>query len=153
MEVLVMLRFDIFRLVNCYYIRSLFLLSFILIALLFISCSLDRKNPLDPASNPTIRVPGRVTGLTYSKVTTPQNVVILRWNQLNDVDGYYIYRALSLHTAKERITTIESNLVSEYNDSANITSGRTYYYWISAFIDYPEGRIEGPLSDRIGFIF
>lgn len=137
------------------FISSTRLFTALVIIMFFslISCSLDRKNPLDPASNPEIRVPAKVTGLTYSRVTSPQNIVVLRWNLIPDVDGYYIYRAFSLHTAKERITVIESNLVSEYNDSSSITSGRTYYYWISAFIDYPEGRIEGPLSDRIGFIF
>jgi len=124
----------------------------LVVLLLFLSissCSLDRKNPLDPVGNSSITVPGRVIGLTYSKITSPQNLIIVRWNRLSDVDGYYVYRGFSLYTKKERIGTIESNLITEFVDSNNILTGRRYFYWVSAYIEYPQGRIEGKLSDHI----
>lgn len=129
---------------------SLFVARGILLCVLFFtSCSLDRKNPLDPSANAGIQVPSKVLGLTYSKVTSPQNSITVRWNRIADVDGYYVYRAYSLYTLKERIGTIEANEIIEFNDTNSIFFGRKYFYWISAYIEYPQGRLEGVLSDYI----
>jgi hypothetical protein len=122
----------------------------VLTLLFFInSCSLDRSNPLDPSASSDVSAPGRVSEITFSKITSPQNTVVLRWSQLLAADGYYVYRALSLHTVKERIATIEFGDIEEYSDTQGITSGRQYFYWLSAFIEYPQGRLEGKLSDYV----
>ncbi len=126
-----------------------------LIVLLFSvsSCSLDRSNPLDPAGDGNIRVPGKVTGLSYFKEFSPQNSILLRWNELPEADGYNIYRAYSLHTKKELIHIMEFSEVTEYRDTDLIFGGRYYYYWVSGYIDYPQGRLEGKLSDYIIVVF
>ena len=130
-------------------LKIILLLTALFIVIILSSCSLDRKNPLDPVGNSSISIPGRVIGLTYSKITSPQNLIIVRWNRLSDVDGYYVYRGFSLYTKKERVGTIESNEITEFVDSSNILPGRRYFYWVSAYIEYPQGRIEGRLSDHI----
>ncbi|MBW6515827.1 MAG: hypothetical protein K0B81_04315 [Candidatus Cloacimonetes bacterium] len=135
--------------------KSHYVIFVIFLSILFsiTSCSLDRKNPLDPSGSGDVRVPPKVLGLTSSKVMTPQNAIIIRWNRLADVDGYYVYRAFGVYTMKEKIGVIESNDIIEYTDMNSIFFGRKYYYWISAYIEYPQGRLEGPLSDYIEVSF
>jgi len=131
------------------------MLSMIIILLIFslTSCSLDRSNPLDPAGDASIKIPGKVMGLSYFKEYSPQNSIILRWSELPDADGYNIYRAYSLQTKKELIHTLEFSEVTEYRDIDLIYSGRYYYYWVSGYVDYPQGRLEGKLSDYIIVVF
>lgn len=124
-----------------------------ILSLSLISCSLDRNNPLDPAADSSINAPNRVTGLSFSRITNPVNSVVLSWNRTSEVDGYYVYRALSLSSVQERIATIESQDVIEFTDSDNIISGRRYFYWVSSYIQYPAGKLEGMLSERLELIF
>jgi len=48
---------------------------------------------------------------------------------------------------------MEFSEVTEYRDTDLIFGGRYYYYWVSGYIDYPQGRLEGKLSDYIIVVF
>ena len=126
----------------------------LLLLLIISSCSLDRSNPLDPINNSSIRVPGQVIGveLSVSPLSASPRYIDIRWRGMDNVDGYYIYRAYSLHSSFERIVTITNNQVIQHRDDSNVFSGGTYWYKVSAFNDYPEGRLEGQRSTPQGRI-
>jgi len=126
---------------------SIVFLIAVLISICLTSCTLDRKNPLDPKNNPKIKIPNEVVGLSLqsSPRNSPTKWVRISWQEDSSVDGYYIYRGRSLTSQFVRIQTIDQNYVKEYTDSDNINTG-IYWYRISAYKEYPEGALEGKLS-------
>ena len=120
---------------------------FLVILLCLTACSLDRKNPLDPKNNPKITVPNQVVGIkleTSARLAATKWVKI-EWQKDTSVHGYYVYRGLSINSQFMRIADIDRNDIVEYIDRDDITPG-VYWYRLSAYKDYPEGRLEGKLS-------
>ena len=64
----------------------------IILILFSLSCSLDRTNPLDPLVSGNY-APSKVTNITVA--ITDNNTIIITWNSMMTVDGYYIYRSQS----------------------------------------------------------
>lgn len=128
------------------------LLLTLLIILAANSCELKRTNPLDPASHPEIEAPPRVTGLfaVGSGPGVESKYVELKWSiiPINQADGYYIYRGLAYNSAYAKIDEV-----------GNVSTGTTitrvipieapgfYYFKVSAYKNYPDGKLEGPLSE------
>jgi fibronectin type 3 domain-containing protein len=116
----------------------------IIIVFLFGSCSLDRKNPLDPHGNDNIEVPLMVVGLELSSTG---GVVNIRWQRSEKVNKYRLYRSQSYDGAYELIQTIAmtgletENTVTAVDD--NVALQQYYYYKVSAV--NVQG-LEGPIS-------
>lgn len=125
----------------------------ILISLLFVACDLKRNNPLDPRSHLDIEVPGTVSGLQLTPMGTGDEAraVAISWksNNMIDTDGYYVYRSLGYYNAYALIDTVQHAINVENQNythsSENDPSVRTgdFWYRISAYKDYPAGRLEG----------
>jgi hypothetical protein len=119
--------------------------------MLVISCDLRRSNPLDPESHSDIYAPPRVTGLTAtgSGPGVANKFVELRWtkNQTH-TDGYYIYRGLAYNAEYARVDSI-GNVSPDaiVTKIVTIISPGFYYFKVSAYKDYPSGRLEGSLSE------
>ncbi len=109
-----------------------------------ISCSLDRTNPLDPLVSGT-NAPNEVTNITV--VTTENNTIIISWNSVNTVDGYYIYRSQSYDGLYKLILDEENNSVSLYEDNDVDIPGNFYWYKMSAYILINEEKLEGYRSE------
>ena len=121
--------------------RYLILITLILFT---ISCSLDRTNPLDPLVSGT-NAPNEVTNITV--VTTEYNKIIISWNSVNTVDGYYIYRSQSYDGLYKLILDEENSSVSLYEDNDVDIPGNFYWYKMSAYILINEEKLEGYRSE------
>ncbi len=124
----------------------------LLIIILTVSCELKRSNPLDPSSHPEIEAPPRVTGLTAvgSGPGVASKYVQLEWaiNNINQTDGYYIYMGLAYNSAYARIDEVGNvSTGSTITRVIPIEAPGFYYFKVSAYKNYPDGRLEGPLSE------
>lgn len=116
----------------------------ITLILFTISCSLDRTNPLDPLVSGT-NAPNRVTDIDVA--ITENNTIIISWNSVNTVDGYYIYRSQSYDGLYKLIIDEENSSVSLYEDNDVDIPGNFYWYKMSAYIELDEGKLEGYRSE------
>lgn len=134
-----------------YYSIILFALL-VTVMMLVNSCALDRTNPLDPKGNAEIIEPPQVLGLNLELIRhqgVPTEIV-LRWEESRPpVDGYYIYRSFSEYSRYDLIHKETNREVTEFRDRDSIITGRQYWYRISAYIEYPEGELEGELSSPV----
>jgi len=105
-----------------------------------LSCSLERTNPLDPLVSGT-KAPYEVTNITI--VTTENNTIIISWNSVDTVDGYYIYRSQSSDGLYKLIKDEEEKSVSNYEDSDVEIPSTYYWYKMSAYIIVKEEKLEG----------
>ncbi|MDI3504240.1 MAG: hypothetical protein PWP64_1176 [Candidatus Cloacimonadota bacterium] len=131
--------------------------TILLIALALLSaCGIKRDNPLDPTYNSSIVKPGDVGGLQHTVLGTTTPYVILEWisNNNYNTDGYYVYRSLgynSFYAVVDTVLHVEGTPLQSYtHSSANDPSVAPgdYWYRVSAYKDYEEGRLEGRLSDK-----
>ncbi|MCK9557111.1 MAG: hypothetical protein PHO85_02890 [Candidatus Cloacimonetes bacterium] len=125
--------------------------------LLFVAgCGIKRDNPLDPHSSSVIE-PAYVTGVQLSSEGTGSapRIVRVSWNSnsSSNTDGYFVYRSKGHSNAYAVIDTVmhvasadhQQYIHSSENDSS-VTPGE-YWYRVSAYKDYPAGRLEGRLSE------
>ena len=112
--------------------------------LFVISCSLDRTNPLDPLVSGT-NAPNRVTDIDV--VTTENNTIIISWNSVTNVNGYYIYRSQSYDGLYELIKDEEDPEEYHYEDNDVDIPGIFYWYKMSAYILIDEEKLEGYRSE------
>ena len=123
----------------------------IMLITLIASCSLKRSNPLDPNGNGDIVVPEPVTGITHNTSSQHQNPcwVNIKWaaNSASNTDGYFIYRGIGYYSS---FALVDSSRTNEYvHSSANDPTVQPgdYWYRISAYKTYPEGKLEGRRSE------
>ena len=116
----------------------------IILILFTISCSLDRTNPLDPLVS-SINAPNEVTNIQVS--ITENNTIIITWNSMMTVDGYYIYRSQSYDGLYELILDEDDETVSSYEDQGVDIPGNFYWYKMSAYILIDEEKLEGYRSE------
>ena len=127
----------------------------ILFACFFSSCDLKRSNPLDPNGEGDIVIPDPVTGISYT-ATADQDlrVVTIRWvaNSPYNTDGYYVYRGIGYNSSFALVGTVTINEFT--HSSANDPSIQPGYYWyrVSAYKVYPEGKLEGRRSEPFSVI-
>ena len=121
--------------------KNLLLSLFIIFTL---SCSLDRTNPLDPFVSGD-NAPNEVTNVQVS--ITDNNTIMITWNSVNNVDGYYIYRSQSYNGLYILIKDEESFEASSYEDNDVDIPGNFYWYKMSAYIELDEGKLEGYRSE------
>lgn len=132
------------------------LIPIILFALILSGCGIKRDNPLDPYSNDNIIIPGDVTGLQSTVLGTGTSTpyIIFEWNSNNgyNTDGYIIYRSLGYFSAYAVVGTVlhvsGETLQTFVHSSANdhTVGPGDYWYRVSAYKDFPAGRLEGRLS-------
>ena len=72
------------------------------------------------------------TGLTVSETTTGSNYVTLRWNSVDGVRKYYVYRSTTSTCPAEPWRTVST--VSQTRDGT-CKAGTRYYYWVAAVDD------------------
>ncbi len=123
----------------------------VIVALSMGSCGLKRSNPLDPLGNINIVTPDPVNGVSVN--ASPNNAsvksVTVRWraNNSDNTTGYYVYRGLGYYSA--------FSIVGEVQDSIFVHTGPTvmpgveYYYKVSAYKSYPQGKLEGRRSEPV----
>ena len=116
----------------------------IILILFTISCSLDRTNPLDPLVSGN-DAPNEVTNIQVS--ITENNTIIITWNSMMTVDGYYIYRSQSYDGLYELILDEDNNSVSLYEDEDVDVPGNFYWYKMSAYILIDGEKLEGYRSE------
>ncbi len=116
----------------------------IILILFSISCSLDRTNPLDPLVSGN-DAPSKVTNIAVA--ITENNTIIITWNSMMTVDGYYIYRSQSYDGLYELILDEENNSVSLYEDHDVDIPGNFYWYKMSAYILIDGEKLEGYRSE------
>lgn len=76
---------------------------------------------------------GPVTGLRMADHSTAS--ITIQWNQLEDADGYKIYRSKSYGGDYKQIRVINGDEVIEYTDAGVMESeGRQYFYKVVPFI-------------------
>ncbi len=124
-------------------------LAIILIIIgLVLSCTLKRSNPLDPNNN-EIEVPGEVN--LYTLPVSSFNVVNLRWDLLNNVEGYYVYRSLNYNGLYDQIASEipdHGDTLGYYQDfGEGLISGSWYYYKVSGY------NVQGLEGYRSDFVF
>ncbi len=121
--------------------KKLLFIATIVFSLL--GCSLSHDNPLDSSN---IAIPKSVIGIQLfaSSSQSEEKYVEIHWEKLNDVSGYYIYRAMVFDGQYERIATIPNSQSNDmiYRDN-NVFSNNFYYYKMSA---YNSQGLEGHLS-------
>ena len=132
------------------------LIPIILIALALSACGIKRDNPLDPHFNDSIiNPPEDVQGLN-SDVRVAGNFaryIDLTWNSntTSYTDGYYVYRSLGYFSAYAIVDTVlhvaNEPLQRYIHSSDNDPTVRPgdFWYRVSAYKEYPEGRLEGRL--------
>lgn len=121
--------------------KYIILISLILFTL---SCSLDRTNPLDPTVS-SINAPNKVTSIYVA--TTADNTIIITWDPMSTVSGYYIYRSQSYDGLYELIMDENDETVSSYEDQEVNIPGNFYWYKMSAYILVDEEKLEGYRSE------
>ena len=119
------------------------LLLFILI-LFTLSCSLDRTNPLDPFVSGE-EEPNEVTNIQVS--ITDNNTIIISWNPMSNVDGYYIYRSQSYSGLYVLIQDEDNEAISSYEDNDVDIPGNFYWYKMSAYNMVDGEKLEGYRSE------
>lgn len=132
-----------------------FILLLLVVLLVLAGCGIKRDNPLDPHSNDLI-IPSDVSGLQATTFGSGSSTryIHFRWNNnnINDTDGYYLYRSLGYYSAYAVVDTILHipgvDLQQYTHSSANdpTVAPGDYWYRISAYKGYPAGRLEGRLS-------
>ncbi len=117
----------------------------ILIVLLTISCSLDRTNPLDPL----ISGEGYPEEVPNIDVDTIDNHTIIYWSEMQNVDGYYIYRSQSYYGLFKLIKDVEDEGATSFEDLEAIVTNNDDEYWykMSAYIIINGENLEGYRSD------
>ena len=117
----------------------------IIILLFTISCSLDRTNPLDPLVSGE-GYPGDVHNV---HVTIPvNNSLTITWTQVNDANGYYVYRSQSYDGLYELITPEGIDVPTNgYEDSFAFNPEGFFWYKVSAYTMVDGEKLEGFRSE------
>lgn len=82
-----------------------------------------------------------------SAASASYNSVIIKWNAMSDINGYYLYRSTSSGTLGERIATLTGDKVN-YADTG-LTCGVTYYYTLTSFKTFTENTVESEYSSVV----
>ena len=114
-----------------------------IIILLTLSCSLDRTNPLDPFVSDE-GYPGKVHNILVA--TTENNTIMIIWEPLSSIDGYYIYRSQSYDGLYELIEDDINKEASNYEDH-DVENILTVWYKMSAYILVNDKKLEGYRSE------
>ena len=119
------------------------------VAIVALSCDLERSNPLDPENNGNIDVPSeiKIEDITASGSGSTSKWVEIEWNKSEGVDNYLVYRALDYNGSYENlfpagIPNTSDSLRYTYRDN-RVYSGNYYWYRLAGRSE--EGLI-GPLS-------
>jgi hypothetical protein len=133
------------------------ILPLLLVLLLAQSCSLKRKNPLDPLGNPEIVVPAEVQNVscTPSASSAEHKYVEVRWtaNSPINTDGYFVYRGLAYNSEYAVVDTVTTNICNHGSEPWHIVTPADYWYKVSAYKDIYDtndnfvGRLEGRPSE------
>ena len=115
----------------------------IILILFTLSCSLDRTNPLDPMVS-GINAPNKVTSIYVA--TTADNTIMINWDPIPTVSGYYIYRSQSYDGLYELIKDEGNITIYNYIDD-DVEDIFNVWYKMSAYILVGEEKLEGYRSE------
>ncbi len=116
----------------------------ILFLMVLISCSLERSNPLDPMNSGT-KAPRKVTGIEVMNIENTS--IIINWNTMGDIDGFYIYRSTYFDGKYRRIANNISPSDSLFEDTDVELPENFYWYKMSAYKIVEEKKLEGYRSE------
>ena len=118
----------------------------IILILFTISCSLDRTNPLDPLVS-NINAPNKVTNIQVVPIYATDNKIIISWNPMINISGYYIYRS-QYHNGLYVLIKDEGDIEeSHYEDHEVDIPTNFYWYKMSAYIMVDGEKLEGYRSE------
>lgn len=126
-----------------------FTILFILVILFSVGC-ISRNNPLDPYGHTNVSAPQKVSGFEGSAHSS--TTVRLTWSKSLGINGYYIYRSMSMNGKYERV---DNNMLNsgnfEYflNHDATFIVSQYYWYKISAYTLVGDRKLEGYRSEPI----
>ena len=136
--------------------KHIYIILPLIVSFLLAGCGIKRDNPLDPHSS-SILEPAYVTGLTLLSQGSGSDtrIINITWNSNSaaNTDGYFVNRSMGYNNAYAIIDTVwhvdqvpvQSYIHSSANDPSVAPS--EYWYKVSAFKDYPAGRLEGRRSE------
>lgn len=121
----------------------------LIIYIVITGCSLDRNNPLDPRGNSDIEEPMIISGFT---AISNNASVILKWDKLDNMQEYRVYRSLQydgIYEFRLTVTQIESSTYIECIDN-EVQVDVYYYYKVSAVNKQGlEGKLCEPIVVRV----
>jgi len=109
-----------------------------LFCVVFLSCTLDHSNPLDP-ENSGIDAPSEITGINVT--LTSQNHVNISWNSQQHSDGYFLYRSYS-EDGQFDVLPDYNGQNSNFLDLETITNYNCWYK-VSAYVIVESDSLEG----------
>lgn len=77
------------------------------------------------------------------------NKITLKWDQVYEGDGYYIYRSTSKNGKYKKVKDIQEYYTTSWTDTG-LTTGKTYYYKMCVYSDYYD--MVGELSDPVSAV-
>ena len=98
------------------------------------SAKITVKAKSNPEKVKTVTVYVRPAKTTFSSRKATADGVLFKWKQTAGADGYTIYRSTSAKGKSTAIADISADEALTYLD-ANAKSGKTYYYYIKAYIE------------------
>ena len=125
------------------------IILFTLVLLFSVGC-ISRNNPLDPYGHADVSAPQRVSGLAGN--ASSGTVVNLTWTPSSAVDGYYLYRSMSMNGKYERVDKDQLNFAGfdTFTDHDDTFVARQYYWYkISAYVLVGDRKLEGYRSESI----
>ena len=122
---------------------------FTLVLLFSVGC-ITRNNPLDPYGHSDVSAPQRISGLEGNAHSG--TAVELAWTPSSIVDGYYLYRSMSMNGKYERVDKDQLNSAEadKFIDHNNAFIARQYYWYkISGYVLVGDRKLEGYRSEPI----
>ena len=81
----------------------------------------------------TLKVP---TGVATTDITVTSNAsqsATIKWDNYGDATLYYIYRAETATDTGSIVAIVPTNITSQQFTNTNLTSGKTYYYYVVGY--------------------
>ena len=79
-----------------------------------------------------LKVSTKIERPVISKVSTSSKKATVKWNKIENVDGYEVFMSTSQNGVFTKIATIDKNTTVKYKKT-NLTSGQTYYFCVRAY--------------------
>ena len=93
----------------------------------------------------TVSIPAKPAAVTLKAASAGYNAAKLSWNKIGNASGYEIFRATSKTGKYQNIKTVTNGSTISYTN-AGLTTGKTYYYKVRAYVTAGSSRLYGNFS-------
>lgn len=104
----------------------------------------------------TINVSVGLATPTVSAISNASTGVKVTWSKVTGASGYYIYRSTSASGTYSKVGTVTSGSTKSYTDTGSvksISSGKTYYYKVSAYYTSDAGTVTSAKSSYQSLLY